>query len=253
MDAQSLKTAWKLEPRHITSPGGVIAVIESVDTEYYEERENGRIIEKCRHQLLLRGCRLPLRLNNPRVDVLIEMFGEDTDKWVGRKIGLYTGKATVWGKTETVIFLHEKPVDSSEPTPWPQELASNRRPAFNSSSAPSGNPFGAPAFNPGTPPPAGAITPAPGPGPGRDTRILGPKNAERLLAALREQGASVDLLMDWMKRTDQDAWQAMYGKPLEDYPVWVAALCQRFLKEFATPSSPPAPPQVSIPNDDIPF
>lgn len=67
------------------------------------------------NNLLLREFELPLRLNNTFIDILIALYGEDADGWIGHKIGLYIGAVTLKGKTESGILMDIRSYDQANP------------------------------------------------------------------------------------------------------------------------------------------
>lgn len=258
MDAFSLKTKFCLDHTDLPNPQGTVAEIARIDSSYDVDKTTNE--EYVRHELYFKGVKIPLRLNNMRIDILVNLLGRDTDAWVGRKVGMYVGLAQKYGKNEPAILLHQQAVDSIPVTEWPKHLQ-----VVDRYKLPAG-----PAFNGSATFTAKPALPAAAPGPvPRDTKPIGAKNADRLKQALAEQGATTDDLLAWMRRINEEAFTAMHGRELSDYPVWTAPLMQRFLKEYAAPPvPPPAPIEVdfsaglvkqpepaipSPPDDDIPF
>lgn len=246
MDASLLKNRYSLDIADLPNPQGMnVVTIDHIDSEEYFSREDKQM--KWRHKLYLVGFRLPLSLNNSRIDVLMALLGKDTDSWVNRKIGLYVGPVERYGKTEAGVLIHLQACDhlpAIGSTPATGAAAN-----FRASTA-SGNQFAQqvqPQHAPAATQPATF-----------DVRAIGTANADKFKQALAEQGATLDDVLGWMKDQAFEAWQRCTGTELVDWPRGCAPEMQRFCREWQTWKSKPKPPAGSLafkpdPEDDIPF
>lgn len=51
----------------------------------------------------------PLKVNRTHQRALIEMFGPETDQWLGKRIGLYAMAGTFFGKRQTAVRIRGSP------------------------------------------------------------------------------------------------------------------------------------------------
>lgn len=117
-----LKKKYTLEPEDLPNPNGPsVVVIEAFDSETYTDNEG---VQQVRHELWFAGYRYPFRLNNTRVDILVMLFGQNTEDAVGKKLILMPGVTTAYGKSKPCINIHPTPCPAETPaTPVPQSLA----------------------------------------------------------------------------------------------------------------------------------
>ena len=106
-------------------------------------------------------------------------------------------------------------------------------------------------------PPAGD-TPMPANGQLRDTRPIGQKVAAKVLEGFTKNKTDLDGLLRFAKVNDYDLWEAVYGKPIEDFPVWALASIGQCLKAMQLPtelagSAPDALKQAPVEEIDVPF
>jgi len=198
MDASQLKDAYHIGPAELPSPTGTVVEIAGVDSEYYVGNQDGRQVDKVRHLLWFKGCRLPLRLNNTRVDLLMGMLGKETDAWVGRKIGLFVGAANHYGKTEPSVFIHVQAVDDLPVSEWPERYRQRgqlggRAAAFGAIGQ------GNSAFGTGFSQRAHGAAPQL-PTPAANAATFGKDRAAHILALLKQRGKSWDDLVSHLKR-----------------------------------------------------
>lgn len=275
MDASQLKAAYHIGPSELPSPTGTVAEIVGVDSEYYQGYQDGRPVDKVRHQLWFKGCRIPLRLNNTRVDLLINMLGKETDAWVGRKIGLFVGVGNHYGKTEPCVMIHVQPVDDMPVTEWPEQYRARTaigsgKPAFRLGTSASS--FGGGGFSPKPALGTGTATPP------AEPTTLGKDRAAHVLALLKQRGKTWDDLVSHLKRGGFDisgthpselsgACENSVREYLRGFPVTVDvdvhAEISRLLASWEPPAPPPSEPIVidrrtgevigRPPDDDIPF
>jgi len=222
MDASRLKTKYRLSYEDLPNQNGLnIVYITGLDTEEYQIKENGRTVKRVRHLLYFRELKLPLALNNGRIDVISSLHGTETDNWIGKPIGLFVGQVTHYGETKADILIHIRPVGPVTP-----QIAGNSI----------------------------AATPSPQLPGETDLRPIGEANAQKFKAALAEQGATVDDAVAWFKREAPDIHSATWDKMLADWPRYVAPSMQRFLREFQSSKAAPVIAGAGQPpDDDIPF
>jgi hypothetical protein len=281
MDARQLKTAYAIEAPDLPNPQGTIVQITGIDTEYSQQLENGIAKDRITHQLKLHGWRLPLRLNNTKVDTLIAIFGSETDQWIGRKVVLCAMPVTAFGQTKLGItimpLLQDAPI-----TPAPQHMM----PRLN------GSPMGGQGFRlpqqggawpqqpqtgmqaaqsiaagvsaayalPGTP----TAPAAPQSPPADQLAPLGIPRAAKLLTELYKRGQDWTAFLNWLKTNHAQAFEACSGKTPGDVPVWAAIMAKQFMMplqvvntatdteaKFLAMLSPPPAPVAPAPTERI--
>lgn len=70
--------------------------------------------KELRWALLFKGTERKLTLNVTNNDRLVELFGSETDDWIGQKIALHGDKATFGGKTVPAVRIEEAAVGAPE-------------------------------------------------------------------------------------------------------------------------------------------
>lgn len=244
MNARELIQRYTLDVQDLPNQSGMnVVTIAGLEVETFTPKGGGTQVPQTRKKLHFRELSLPLGLNNIRIEILINMLGEETDSWRGRKIGLFVGATTSFGVTKKTVFVHLTPMDSAPGSGPPQLNAA-----------------------------APAVTNPEGP--------IGEANAKRFTAALAEQGATFDDFLHWLKRTDRPAHDTTIGLDLPDLKRSIAPLMHRFLREYQNPpaakpvekprelveqaadatrrpnlntTGKPATPALVPPEDDIPF
>lgn len=220
MDASLLKTQYHIGVMHLPNPNGMnVAQIKGVDQEEYTSKENGISVRKVRGLLWLEGFRLPLRLYNWRLDILIAILGGETNDWIGRKIGLYVAPKESFGKMAMDVFVDHKVHDRIGTEG--QMTAAPATPAITGA-APA-TPHGLPA--------------------NFDVRRIGEKRAAEFKTALAELGATFDSFLAWLKGKNAAVHERCFGIELADLPLGIKAFKDEYLTTVAGNSS----------NDDIPF
>lgn len=158
---------------------------------------------------------LPMKLKKSKAQKIAAALGtEELLAWPGKRINIYRGMIQIGGENVEGLLIDDRPVIAAPPT---TALAVTGVPAF-------------------------------------DLASIGQKNAERFLAAMREQDATTDHFMSWLKAKDWSVYERLTGKAVDDYPRGAIPFMQKFLREFNTP---PLAPGSAIgkepPDDDIPF
>lgn len=126
MHIDRLKTRYSLDYDMLPHQGGLpnVVQIHSIDTVEYMGQDNGRPAMKTKHNLWLVGCKLPLVLNNTRLDVIGSMLGEETDLWQGRRIALQTGATATFGKTKmAILVIPQLPQPDAPLVQWPSRYS----------------------------------------------------------------------------------------------------------------------------------
>ena len=258
MDADRLKKAYRLEYYHLPNPQGINVVqIQGIDSEEAGQPPN----TYWRHNLMLVGYRVPLRLNNTRIDVLSMMFGRETEGWIGKKIGLMVNAVSHYGKTEMNINIVVTPPPPDTPiTPLPQgspvalALPPGGATAFGPQSAAT---HGAPQMADPWAQHRASIAPPTAPSTAQvfDQRPIGTKNADKFKSALAEQGATYDEFIVWAKRHAADVHARIHDRVMAEWGYGAKDAMQRFLREYKAPipGSPTEPPLVEPEELDIPF
>lgn len=240
-----------------------VLVVHGIETVYEPIRDDRgfQIGEEPVHLVHFVGYPKPLKLNNPRLESIALVLGEDTDDWVGRKLGLIPGPVTYWGETKTDIVVWHQPVDQYEPTPpvsrrFAQAVASSKSlPGAGAGGAPGGRSgFGSrPTGYGAVRAPAHAQLPAGGPpigaSPEWDARPIGERNAANMQTALAEQGVAFSDFLVWLKAWDPTVYERAVGVPLSDLARGVVPFIQTYLRNVPQqpgPAHPPAPGLVPV-------
>ncbi|MFN7019853.1 MAG: hypothetical protein ACK4WH_00820 [Phycisphaerales bacterium] len=273
MDARQLLRYYNIEPFHLEQNRMTIVEIARFDSE---QIEHGNQAGEWKHKLYFTGWRLPLKLNNTRINILMAMFGQNTDAWVGRRIGLFVGVANHYGKSEPCVMIHlQPPPDGTPLTDLPAGHPCR-------GSLPPGHPAAAmasalgPRNVPAASPPVSAhrdapVRPESATSQGSfDTRKLGQRNAANFSSALAEQGATLASFVAWCRVHDRALHDMLWDKEVEDWPRGATPVMQRYLREMPADHAASAPsdqsrtavaaglePRTEIPatagDDDIPF
>lgn len=253
MDARTLKTRYAIDIEDLPNPQGMnVVTIAALDWEEFEVKENKKRVTNVRHLLYFAELRLPLRLNNTRVDVLTAMFGQETDHWIGRKVGLYVGAVAEYGETEMKVLLHVQAADHLPAiTPERGSRAAQLPPgawAGANARAPHGG-FAVPAaMLPGAP---------------LDMRPLGPQAKAKLMDGLVTIGATVPNVEEWIGAYYPHLLPHIQGKDPHWWPYGVGPAIRSFLTSWpnapveAAPSPAgaapaPTPPVVAPPPPPAP-
>jgi hypothetical protein len=218
-----------------------VMVIHGLETvfEPVTDDRGFQIGEEPVHLLHFVGYPKPMKLNNTRLDVLGAMLGEETDNWVGRKVGVMAGPVTYFGKTQMDIVVWAQPVDGYEPTP---PVSRRFAAAVAQSKAVPGV-----GLARGAAPGAGGLRVPVGAGPvtqpvgaAFDGRPIGMANADKFKQALAEQGATYTGFMLWLGRIDPAAAEHAAGREVFDVPRGLVPRMQQYLKEFQTSAGDPS-------------
>lgn len=264
MNFRDLKQRYHVWPEDLSNPRGTVVQIVGLASENYVVTESGVQVPKTRSLLRLHGYGVPFRLNNTRLDVLGAMFGENTDDWIGKKIGLYVAAANNHGKTEPTIFIHvepctDMPLSQVHPrvSAQSQLTAGSRAQGFVGEIQTAMSKFEPPqkgAVPPGGQTPGG-FNPAAKPGTTMpfDVRPIGLNSAKNFNEAMAEQGIKLDDVIGWFKRHDPDTHERVWGQELADWPRGVAPAMQRCLREWpAEPTHGPARDPAAAPPPESP-
>ena len=226
MDARLLKKAYAIDPLDLPNPQGTVVQIVGVDTEYAVFVENGVSVERAQHILRLHGWRLPLRLNNTKVDSLVAILGPETDLWIGRKVVLTAVPITTYGQTKLGVAI--VPLQGDQPvTNVPEHMLAAPRAGQ-----------GRPGLAGGVRGHAGSLPASPlqqlaqPPAPARNTTPLGEERAVQLLVQLRVRNRSWDDMLKAMKALHQDVYEAMSGTDPAGVPEWCAKAIADYLRSF---------------------
>ena len=125
MHIDLLKKRYNLDHVDLPHQNGAPNVVQmhSIDTENYMGQENGRPTPMVRHKLWLYGCKLPLSLNNTRLDIIGLIYGPDTDGWAGQKLALQSGAVSAYGKTKMgILIIPQAPAQDATLCVWPERL-----------------------------------------------------------------------------------------------------------------------------------
>lgn len=250
--------------------GPNVVVIETIDTEEAQDPKTKKPYE--RHLLFLVGWRVPLRLNNTRIQILQKMFGPRVEDCFGKKIALMVAADNQYGDVTAVINIHPfVPDQAAIPVSVPTRLAVEDKRRLELARV-SGVPIGAYSFRIG--PSQSARTPevhSANPG-----ATLGEEAAAKLMLSLRERGKNWDWAVGHLSRGGMGAMvqgkappdcEVAIRQPLwaavKDFPIVVniddrAAEVARLVESWKPPANEVIDPHTGevIPaktEDDIPF
>jgi hypothetical protein len=257
MDAHLLKKRYAIDIPDLPDQSGGINVVTIArwDTELYSApNDHGVKEQRERHLLFFNEIRLPLRLNNTRIDVLIAILGPDMSRWPGRKVGLYVGATQSYGQTKAGVLLDIRAHDQAQPI-LPEHVRRGQL---------SGGAGGSPAGGWHRPPQGGFATPAAMlPGAPLDMRPLGPQAKAKLMDGLVTIGATVPNVEEWIGAHYPHLLPHIQGKDPHWWPYGVGPAIRSFLTSWpnapveAAPSPAgaapaPTPPPVAPPPPPAP-
>lgn len=237
-----MKKVYCIGPEHVPADGPIAVEIRAFDSEETPARpaKNGlpAMPAGWRHMVYFRGWDLPLRLNNAKIDALKVAGGSaDTDDLIGQIVLLQTMPVMKFGQTEMdVIILGVRAKPGTK--------------ALNQHQA-----FGPAAIGPAS---SNKQLQAAKP---KDTRPIGPIS-KVLDAKLKLVKSTPDMLLSWAKVNDQELYEAIHGKTMDDYPAWTLLNIKYYLDNKDAPAglegksvvhdpeSDAAPPAHEI---DVPF
>lgn len=223
MNANDLLQKYCIDETHLPNPTGMNVVeIKAIDTEEYTAFEQGRKVSKRRHLLWLAGFDLPFRLNNTRLKLLIALLGQETNGWIGKKIGIYVSAQMSYGEVVTSLMIHIQPIDQSIPP------VSQRR----FSQLPPGAPGGWP---PQSPPPGALATQVNSPD--SDMTPIGTDAAAEVCCQLEERGKTWDDLRIFLNANGLG--EMIAGKHPGDCPKAIRSTLRSFLA--SSPKVKPRP------------
>lgn len=258
-----------IEPEDLPAPHGPnVVVIETMDTEEAKDFQTQQPYE--RHLLYLVGWRLPLRLNNTRIQIIQNLFGPRVEDCLGKKIALMVGMENSFGKPKPVINIHPflASVDA-EPVPVPARLAVTEKRRLEQAHT-YGVAIALPSFRI---PSQVASSTAPAVHSGNPAAKLGDVAAAKLMVALRERGRDWDWMVGHLKRDGMGAMvdgrlppeceaaiREIVWRTIKDLPVTVTienrdAEVARLVSSWKPPAEKvdTKTGEVIDPADDIPF
>lgn len=238
MNASELKKSYHIGIHELPDPQGMNVVqISGLDGEEFDAKENGRTYKDWRHLLRFTGWSIPLRLNNTKISALIAALGEDTEKWVGRKIGLYVAMQKSFGEDELKVCIHIQPFDEHQAVPQPARVGrtqlDNRRMIASEFARAAG------AAQAALPPGGGAVV--------FDIKPIGMSSADKYRASMAELGANMDNVLAWMKGNAPREYEACWGKQLSEWPMGAKPAMFAFLKAYPGAPIDAAPLQPTVP------
>lgn len=127
---ETFRTKYALEAEDLPDQRGInVVVIEAVDNDVWEGP--GGSSRARRGRLWFAGWNYPLPLNNARVDILRQLFGNDSNAAIGRKLGLEVVPVREYdGSYKGMLYIaSELPGDHEVPARVPARWAtrSNQR------------------------------------------------------------------------------------------------------------------------------
>lgn len=260
-----------IEPEDLPNPHGPnIVVIETMDTEEAKDFKTQQPYE--RHLLFLAGWRLPFRLNNTRIKIIRELFGDRVEDCLGKKIVLMVGMDNSFGEARPVINIHPfVPNQAAEPNPVPSRLSVTEKRRLEAASM-----YGVAITPPSFRIPGHSPSPSsPAVRSGNPAAKLGEENAAKLLITLRERGKDWDWMVAHLKRDGMGAmvdgklpadceaairevvWKTIKDLPktvtIEDREGEIARLMASWRPPASLEKVDVKTGEVINPDDDIPF
>lgn len=97
-----------------------VVTINSIEIESFKEEDGTK-----KKKVILAFDELDQKLivNTTNRDVLVELYGDDTDDWVGQKISLYVTKTTFAGKRVDGLRIRDRVPKGKAPAPKGKAVA----------------------------------------------------------------------------------------------------------------------------------
>ena len=265
MDARLLKTRYCIEHSDLPSQQATIVQIVGIDKEYFEGDDG---IQKERSIIFFHGWRLPLRINNTRLDTLIAILGGETDLWIGKKIMLAAMPVSKFGRTEMDVVIHPMPAPDEAPhTPPPLHMLPTQQrgrvgPRLGQVGAQS---YGSPHGHMHTPAIAAPTAAAALPGGAATTGPIGVERAVEIGVCLKARNKTTEELTAFLRKSLPFAalagllpvWSASLLPTIKQYLVCfprvreVTPIDQEQLRQLFTPPAPPPQAAPSPPTESI--
>lgn len=216
-----LRRDRQLKPHHMPDPTGINAFeIAGIDTNY--ERPFGagpNAAQEPVHYVRFRRCRLPLKLTNARLNTIAALLGPDTERWVGRKIGLIATGMQFGQETRLELSVHIATVDHLEAQAM---MEPGQRPSL-----------GAAPARPALAAPPSLVDPL-------KTKPLPREAVDRFCGIASAHGQSWDGFLAWLKAHCPEGLMMAYGVELDAVPHGLVGAMGAFIASLTPPPAPKA-------------
>lgn len=213
MNARQLLNKSRIDIEHMPNPDGINVVrIASLDSEEFTTIENRQRVTKTRHQIWLDGWSKPLGLNNRNLQQLMNLFGEETDNWIGRQIALTIEDVEEFGELVSRVVINRRNVDNA-PLTAPIPMLATKSPTHQL--APRNGPFAAGAPDPFT---------------GTKPTTIGMQSAAAILVNLKARGKTLN---DFIAHLNKLAMGHLVADKMPfDWPPSIATVARTYIDGF---------------------